>query len=199
MKPPNNASNTFVAYLLLTMHLLPIVDDPVALRVYRKTRCIRPGGRTSRHPAGAGSVRPPHPWPVGGVSGGNRRTSAVQWTVEDEAVALVVVDDAAALVRVVVRGLHDASAIRVDGLCCGVDVSGLDADDDLPGHGVVHRCRERDGDRPPVDGRIVGSIAELERHPQGLRVEADRLVEVVRRQDDHPYVVVAHRSLPLAA
>ena len=33
------------------------------------------------------------------------------------------------------------------------------------------------------------AVAELQLHPEGLAVEPDRFIEVVGRQDDHPYVV----------
>lgn len=61
--------------------------------------------------------------------------------VEHQPVALVVIDHCATLVRVVVRALDDAAAL-LDGLRRGVDVGGLDPDDDLAGDRMV------DGRRP---------------------------------------------------
>src|SRR5271166_6318836 len=64
------------------------------------------------------------------------RLSAGQRAVEDQAVAFVVADHGTAFVCVVVRAFHDAATAGLDGLRRGVDVSCLDTDDNLPGHGV---------------------------------------------------------------
>ena len=92
-----------------------------------------------------------------------------QRLVEHDAVALVVVDHRAALVGVVVRAPHDAAAAVFDGLCRCVDVVGLDADDDLPGNGVVYLGREGEGDGPAVEGGEVGAVAKLQRPCRGFR------------------------------
>ena len=90
--------------------------------------------------------------------------------------------------------MHDAAAAGIDGLRGGVDISGLDTDDDLPVCGMVRRGRQCKSDRPAMEGREVGAVAELQRHPQGLAVKPDRFVQVVGRQDDHPYFVLAQRA-----
>jgi hypothetical protein len=79
-----------------------------------------------------------------------RSNSPVQWAVEDQTVALVVIDHRAALVRIVIGRPHDPAAAGLDGLGRGVDVRGLDADDDLAGDGVVDRGCQRERDRPAV-------------------------------------------------
>jgi hypothetical protein len=70
------------------------------------------------------------------------RFSPRQRAVEDQAVAFVVINHGTALVRVVVRARHDATAAGLNSLRRGVDISGLDTNDDLPGYGVVHRGRQ---------------------------------------------------------
>jgi hypothetical protein len=62
----------------------------------------------------------------------------------------VVVDDGAAFVGVVVRASHDAATTGLDGLGRGVDVVCLDADDDLPGNGMVDLGGQCQGDRSAV-------------------------------------------------
>jgi hypothetical protein len=91
----------------------------------------------------------------------------------------VVVDHGSAFVCVVVRSFHDGTAVGLNRLRGGVDIGGLDADDDVAGHRVVHRGRQREGDRPTVEGRVVGPVAKLQRHPEGLGVEPDRFIQVV--------------------
>jgi hypothetical protein len=58
-------------------------------------------------------------------------------------------------VGVVIRAFHDAAAASLDGLRGGVDIGGLDPDDDLSGDGMVDRGRQRQGDRPAVKGGEV--------------------------------------------
>jgi hypothetical protein len=62
-------------------------------------------------------------------------------------------------VGVVVRALHDAATTGLDGLGGGVDVVGLDADDDLPGNGMVDLGGQCEGDRPAVESGEVGAVA----------------------------------------
>jgi hypothetical protein len=50
---------------------------------------------------------------------------------------------------------------------------------DLPGYGVVHRGRQREGDRPPIKCREMRTVAELQGQPQGFAVEQEGFVEVV--------------------
>ena len=115
-----------------------------------------------------------------------------QRLVEDDPVALVVIDHRAAFVGVVVGALHDAAATVLHSLGRRVDVVGLDADHDLPGNGMVDRGCQCKGDWPAVEGGEVGAVAKLQRHAQGLAVEPDRLVQVVGRQDDHLDLLLAH-------
>src|SRR6202789_3643376 len=79
------------------------------------------------------------------------RRSSGQRLVEDQTVALVVVDHGTAFVGVVVRAFHDAATAGLNGLGRGVDIGGLDPDDDLPGDGMVHRGRPCEGDRTTVE------------------------------------------------
>ena len=64
--------------------------------------------------------------------------SLTERTVEDQAISLVVVDHGTAFVCVVVGPLHDAPAIGLNSVRSGIDIVGLDADDDLTGNGMVH-------------------------------------------------------------
>src|ERR1700734_1353811 len=124
--------------------------------------------------------------------------SSGQRLVEDDPVALVVINHRAPFVGVVVGALHDAAATFLHGLGRGVYVVGLDADHDLPGNGMVDRGRQCEGDGPAVEGGEVGAVAKLQRHAQGLAVEPDRLVQVVGRQDYHLYLLLAHPFPPAA-
>jgi hypothetical protein len=138
-----------------------------------------------------GAVEGPSVGNVGVVA----RLSPGQRTVEDQAVAFVVVDHCTTFVCVVVRAFRDATATGFNSLRRGVDISGLDTDDDLPGYGMVHRGRQCDSDRPTIEGCEVGSVAELQGHPQGLTVKPDRFIQVVGRQDDHAYFVLTQWCL----
>ena len=61
---------------------------------------------------------------------------------------------------VVIRGLHDAAAAAgLDSLRRAIDIGGLDANHDLPGHGMVGRSRQRQCDRARVEGREVRTLA----------------------------------------
>src|SRR3954447_24743441 len=123
-----------------------------------------------------------------------------QRAVEDEAVALVVVADGAALVGVVVRPLDDRATVGLDRLRRPVDIRGLDADDHMARERMIDLGRQRQRDRAAVERSVMRAVTELQLHPEGLAVEADRFIEVVRRQDDHANVVITHWWLlcPLA-
>src|SRR6187549_1597317 len=99
------------------------------------------------------------------------RALPAQRAVEDQAVALVVIHYGAPFVRVVVRAPQDTATAGLHSLGRGVDVGGLDADDNLAVDGMVHCGRQRYSHRPTVEGREMGSFTEFHRHPQGFGVE----------------------------
>ena len=80
---------------------------------------------------------------------------------------------------------------------CGVtvDVIGLDTDHHLARYGMVDVSCERKCQRSAVEGGEMRPVTKLERHAQGLAVELDGIVEIIRRQNDHADFVVTHVGL----
>ena len=56
-----------------------------------------------------------------------------------------------------------------------------------PGRGGLAVARA-ERDRAAVEGGEMGAAAELQREAEDLCAEPDHLLQVVRRQDGHPYL-----------
>ena len=193
---PRRALRIFVTpQTVLHWHL-----DIVRRRWARRSQHKRPGRQTLVSDQGDGATfGMPSDRPddlANSPTGAPRRAiSASQRAVEDKAVTAIIVDDSATFVGIVIRSLHNRSAVFLDSLRSSVDISSLDTDHDLSGQRMIHCGRQRERDRSTVEGSEVTAVAKPQWHPQSFTVKPDGFIQIVGRQDNHSDIELAQRRL----